>query len=53
MKPGSPIGEDKLSLRLVAALSFGVLVLDGVLGWRGVISGNVVLALALVAVGVS
>jgi len=51
MKPRSPLGEDKLSLRLVAALAFGVLVLDGVLGWRGVISGNVVLALALVAVG--
>jgi len=46
MKLGSPISEDKLSLRLVAALAFGVLVMDGVLGWRGVISGNVVVGVA-------
>ena len=35
MKLGSPLGEDKISLRLVAALAFGVLVLDGVLGVEG------------------
>ena len=38
MKPKSPLGEGQLSLRIVAALAFGVLLLDGVLGWKGVIS---------------
>ncbi|NBV97354.1 MAG: hypothetical protein EBT30_07410, partial [Verrucomicrobia bacterium] len=51
MKPKSPLGEGQLSLRIVAALAFGVLLLDGVLGWKGVISGSGVLALALVALG--
>jgi len=51
MKQGPPLGEDKASLRMVAGLALGVLVLDGILGVRGLISGNVILGLAFIAVG--